>query len=280
MSIYRHETRVLSSIILQTIDILIYSSAYLSIAGFMMGIISCLLQGIKINPIIGIIMFLITFSVYNINRKTDEKEDFINHIKRFEFTKKFGQFLFLISIVAYLFALIIAGTYGIINLIITLIPLIFGSLYSVPILSSDYKYRRLKEIPVIKNVIVGIAWAIPPAFLPTYIASRSPTSLTLIICLFFYSLAFINSTLFDMRDVDGDRLAGVYTIPVIIGISKTILLLSIINGILGAIIIFTYYSKVIPFSHLVIIFFPFAMHKHIFFVLNISRRKNFSVTLS
>ncbi len=70
------------------IDCLIFSSTYLSIAGIMMCYISSELHGIPFNPITGIIMFLITFSVYNINRKTDVIEDAINNSLRTSFIKK------------------------------------------------------------------------------------------------------------------------------------------------------------------------------------------------
>lgn len=198
-------------------------------------------------------MFLIPFSVYNLNRKTDEMEDEINHVKRFKFIQKYGKYLYFASIFSYLVALMIAGMYGIIVLLIALIPLITGILYSVPLFPGNYRFRRLKEIPAIKNITLGLAWAITLSFLPVFMASEVPSGTTYIVFIFLYSFFFINTTFFDMRDVEGDRQAGVYTIPVLLGISKTILALSVINIILGAIVIIYYLKAETPFELIIIV---------------------------
>ena len=65
---------------------------------------SCFIQGIPCTPAL-IIMVLVSFSVYNLNRKTDEKEDEINHNERFSFTKKFEKHLFYAALVSYVVAL-------------------------------------------------------------------------------------------------------------------------------------------------------------------------------
>jgi|GEM_PF-3694454 len=56
-------------------DFLIFSSLFVGIAGMGMIYTSCLLQGIEPIPAILGIMLLVPFSVYNMNRKTDEEEE-------------------------------------------------------------------------------------------------------------------------------------------------------------------------------------------------------------
>ena len=43
----------------------------------------------------------------------------------------------------------------------------------------------------------------------------------MLIAYFVFNKVFINTVLFDVRDVEGDRLAGAVTIPVSLGIQKT-----------------------------------------------------------
>ncbi len=216
---------------------LIYSSIYLSAAGAAMIYISCVIQNIRCSFSLLAIVFLATFSVYNINRKTDEKEDAINHSDRYSFTSRYGKILSTSAILAYILAISLALFYGVKTALISAIPLICGILYSIAWLPKEFKYRRLKEIPFVKNLIVAFAWASTPAFLPVSSSSSNVDVVTLIVIIFFFTLVFINSVVFDMRDTEGDAASGIKTIPVIIGLPKTIKFLSGLNIFSGIIIL-------------------------------------------
>ncbi len=216
---------------------LIYSSIYLSSAGAAMVYISCVIQHVRCSFSLLAIMFLATFSVYNINRKTDEKEDAINHSDRYSFTRRYGKVLSTSAILAYTLAIALAFCYGVKTTLISAIPLICGILYSIAWLPERFKYRRLKEIPCVKNLIVAFAWASTPALLPVYSSSSNATVAVLIVIIFFFILVFINSVVFDMRDTEGDAASGVKTIPVTIGLPKTIKYLSGLNIFSGIIVL-------------------------------------------
>lgn len=211
-------------------DTLLYSSLYLCIAAVSMVYLSSVLQDVQVSLASCAIMFLVTFSVYNLNRSTDEDEDAINHSKRYAFTKKYAKVLMDLSIVTYIAAFLIAGMYGIVAVAITAIPLVNGILYSIPFLPQGFRYRRLKDIPFVKNFIVGLAWALPVALLPVLCAGCPLGEMTIAVGLFFFLLSFIDSTVFDIRDVKGDAETGVATIPVILGIPWTRILLSVMNA--------------------------------------------------
>lgn len=213
---------------------LVYSSAYLSLAGAAMVWISCAMQGLAFDPVAAGIMVLVTFSIYNLNRKTDESEDAINHAERYAFTKKYGRFLFYSAIAAYGIALLVSVLQGFDSLLITAIPLIGGVIYSIPLLPG---LRRLKEIPVMKSLIVAFAWAVPPALLPICHAGLHADISTAIVGVFYFSLVFINTVVFDMRDVEGDIVSGVRTIPVILGMRRTKIALTILNVCLGTAVV-------------------------------------------
>ncbi len=199
--------------------------------------ISCVIQHIRCSFSLLAIMFLATFSVYNINRKTDEKEDAINHSDRHSFTSRYGKVLSTSAILTYILAIALALCYGVKTALISVIPLICGILYSIAWLPKKFKYRRLKEIPFVKNLVVAFAWALTPALLPVYSVSSSVDAVTLIVIIFFFTLVFINSVVFDMRDTEGDAASGVKTIPVIIGLPKAIKFLSGLNIFSGVIIL-------------------------------------------
>jgi 4-hydroxybenzoate polyprenyltransferase len=129
-------------------------------------------------------------------------------------------------------------------ILISAVPLLSGLIYSTPIFPKGFRYRRLKEIPVAKSLLVAFAWALPPALLPVYIAGASPDLVTLAVILFFFSLVFINTVLFDIRDVEGDRATGVRTIPVCIGVTNTKILLTLVNILFGGAVVALLYSRI------------------------------------
>lgn len=232
--VYREKTeRLIVDKLKDVFHFLTYSSIYLSIAGGAMMYISCAIQQIPFSFTLFAIMFLVTFSVYNLNRKTDEEEDSINHLERFSFTKKYENTLYYSALIAYLVSLLFAMSHGIKALLITSIPLISGILYSCVWMPKELKYRRLKEIPGVKNFVVAIAWALTPTLLPAQFTSTGESMASFVIGAYFFSLVFINSVICDMRDIEGDAFSGVDTIPVMLGAQNTKTLLAALNLFIG-----------------------------------------------
>ena len=216
------------------IQLFVYSSLCLSITGAAMVYISCFLQGLPFDPAAAAILMLIVFAVYNLNRKTDEDEDLINHTERYAFTKKYESILFRSAIGAYIVAICHSALQGVDSLLVTAAPLIAGIVYSVPLFPAWFGFRRLKEVPVMKSLIVAFSWTIPTVLLPVCHAGLSANAATGIVGVFFFSQVFTNTVVFDLRDVEGDAASGVRTIPTVLGIGKTLLLLTGMNLTVGA----------------------------------------------
>ncbi|WP_332449364.1 UbiA family prenyltransferase [Methanoculleus sp.] len=219
------------------VRLIVYSSLYLAVAGAAMVYISCLLQDLPFDPVAAAILMLVVFAVYNLNRKTDEDEDAINHTERYTFTKNYGSILFRSAVGAYVVALCLSALLGLGSLLVTAAPLVAGIVYSVPLFPARFGFRRLKEVPLMKSLVVAFSWTIPPALLPVFHAALPVDIATSIVGVFFFSLVFTNTVIFDMRDVEGDTASGVRTIPTILGARRTSLLLTGINVSLGAVLV-------------------------------------------
>jgi len=215
------------------IHFLVFSSIFMGMQGWGLVYVAAFIQGVECSPGCIGIMFLLGFSVYNLNRKTDEKEDAVNHQDRYRFTKKYEKYLYTAAIGGCGFALALGALYGLLTFLMVLLPLILGILYSIPCLPPSTGYRRLKEIPVLKNLIVAIAWGIPLTFIPLFVTSTSVTLATAVSLVYLSSFVFIASTLPDIRDIEGDKLAGIRTIPVVIGAERTMTLITGINLMVG-----------------------------------------------
>jgi 4-hydroxybenzoate polyprenyltransferase len=219
------------------IDFLMFSSVYVALISVGMVYLSSCIQGIPLNAFSFVIPFLEVFAIYNFNNRTDEEEDIINRKGRYLFMKQHGRLLSALAISALILALVLSMLHGIMALAITCMPLVLGFLYSASVLPARIGYRRLKEVPLVKNLIVGFSWGLLPGMLPVLIAGANPDSRTFIIFLLFSMWGFVASIIPDIRDRAGDALSGIRTIPVIFGDKKAREFLLCANLIAGVVII-------------------------------------------
>jgi 4-hydroxybenzoate polyprenyltransferase len=211
------------------LDFLVFSSLFLALECIAMAYVSCYIQQLPFSMECLIIPFLIAFAIYNLNRKTDEDEDAINRQDRYSFTKKYERSLYGISLAGIGISLVLSALHNIAAVLVTLIPFICGTLYSVRWLPPGLPYRRLKEIPFVKNIMVGFAWSFFLGLLPVALNNSSPDIRTVIMCLLFFFWGIMASTIPDIRDRIGDEKTGVRTIPVIYGEKKTKGILTLMN---------------------------------------------------
>jgi 4-hydroxybenzoate polyprenyltransferase len=221
----------------KAIEFLLYSSGYIGIMAVAMTYTSSSLQNLPWNPSAAIILSCVVFSVYNLNRKTDAAEDALNHAGRFSFTSRFARPLFFLALAAYSGALILAAAAGPASALLAAVPLLAGIIYSVPLLPGFCHYQRVKEIPVMKNIVVAGSWAITFSFLPAFLAGTIPDIQSLVVFVLIFEYVFIASVLPDIRDRQGDAVTQVYTIPVLIGVNKTRLFLTAFNLVVAAVLL-------------------------------------------
>lgn len=214
-------------------DFLIFSSLLLCFECIAMAYISCTIQDLPWDPMLVVIPFFVAFSIYNLNRKTDEDEDAVNRLDRFAFTKRYEVPLYYGALLFLGLALVLSALSGIPSLLATAAPFILGTLYSFRLLPEGFGYRRLKEIPAVKNITVGLAWGVLLSFLPVFFWHREPGLETVITFLLFFMWGFMASMIPDIRDRAGDARADVRTIPVIFGEQKTKRILTGVLILLG-----------------------------------------------
>ncbi len=207
---------------------LISTSLFLAINGSFKVFFSGLLYNMFASTMV-VITFLTTFTTYGLNRLTDLKEDSINAPERGKSIKKI-ELIFKISVaLSFLLSLVLGFFESILILPILLFALFMGILYSVRL---SRKIPRLKDITGVKNFTVAFSWAVNSTFFPLIYLTNQKIVLILLIFYIFFIKSYINSIIFDIRDVEGDRMSGVRTIPVSLGREKTKILLIILNSTL------------------------------------------------
>lgn len=200
----------------------------------------------QVSTAIMIAAFLATFSVYTLNKVTDQTEDAINRPE----TSKNPKYYLAASITALFLSLGVGLTAGPWIDLVLITPLIIGIFYSIKLTK---KMPRLKEIVGVKSILVAFSWAFTGSILP---ALTSPVNQELIALFFIYIFInlLVNTILFDGLDLKGDKASGVKTIPLAIGIRNTKKLLITIHSLLIAWLAYTLYRGLFTGSMPALIF--------------------------
>jgi len=112
---------------------------------------------LEVSPSIPICsaVFLMTFSLYSLNKLTDIKEDKINMPERLNFLKGRRNLIIIYSVVAYLLCILLTFLDNPSSAFVVFVPLIANAFYGSRLLPG---LPRLKDIPVMKNIVVAISW--------------------------------------------------------------------------------------------------------------------------
>jgi 4-hydroxybenzoate polyprenyltransferase len=172
------------------------------------------------------VVFMLAFGTYTLDRLTESKEDTINMPVRRQFLFNYRKFFFCSALIAYVISITIVLMVDPKMIFILLVPLIANVIYGSRIFPG---LPRLKDIPVMKNTVVAVSWTLVTTLLPMISISHGFDGKMIAIFYFMLVKSFINSVLYDMRDIDGDKESGVRTIPVILGIRKSSSILFVLN---------------------------------------------------
>ena len=95
----------------------------------------------------------------------------------------------------------------------------------------------LKDIPGSKTLFVALAWGAVISLLPALAVNQRMNVSTGIAFLFVFILVFVRSAFFDIADIQGDRIVGKETLPIIIGEGRTRNLLKLLLGVLAVLLL-------------------------------------------
>ena len=100
-----------------------------------------------------------------------------------------------------------------------LIMSLLGLSYNLKIMSLQSEkgqISRIKDIPGSKTILITIAWGIVTCLLPAMKHQSGFMSVTMA-CLFVMALVFARTAFFDILAIQGDRITGKETLPILLG---------------------------------------------------------------
>lgn len=241
--------------LLPTISLL-KSSVLVSISGALRIYIASLLLLAEVSILNCLAGGLIVYAVYTLDRALESTEDAINRSELNGANKKLALF---VCLVTFAFGCYVLNTSGL--LFIALMPLITGYLYSKG-LNFGKLNLKLKGGLGIKNLVVGLTWG-------TFIASIAgvglESSLPVLLVFFYYgSKLFINSAIYDFKDVKGDLMAGIKTLPVSFGEKNTRKLLLVLHIISHSLLASAIIIHLLAFEPVIVLYSFFIGILYIF----------------
>jgi len=173
-----------------------------------------------------VMSMLYVLSMHTLNNLIGRKADYYNDPDRASFYKKHQTLLSFLAVSAGGAGLLTAYSAGLTSFLVLLSMSIMGLSYNLRIIPerlAEGRYRSIRDIPGSKTALISLAWGVVTSILPAlslHLKAGIPVVFALSV-----SMVFVRTAFFDILDMQGDRIVGKETIPIILGEKKTMRLL-------------------------------------------------------
>ncbi len=223
--------RFYNPIILKFINFLLKTNILLSLGAGCLTFACVRLEGLKYHNSFShaVIAMVYVLSMQIINNLFTIKSDRYNNPDRAAFYKKNMVPLSVLSAVSGAAGLVLAFSDNYFSFFILAVMSILGLLYNRKIFSvftKTSKIKSIKDIPGSKTILIALAWGIVTSILPA--VSESIKISVIPVFLFSSGLVFARTAFFNTLEMQGDRITGKETLPILLGEKKSIRLIKII----------------------------------------------------
>ncbi len=215
---------------------------------------------------------LYILSMHILNNLTGRAENRYNDPDREAFYRRYKIPLTGMAIAAGTIGLVAAYQMG---------PIPFWALLSMSLLGLSYnlrvipkrwapnlKIRCIRDLPGSKTILIALAWGVVTAWLPALAEAKGQWGISLAVFIWATGIVFCRTAYFDILDMQGDRIVGKETIPILLGPARSfkmlklllsaMILLPIVLAGLGGLAPLAYLLAIPPFLLWAII----AAHEH------------------
>jgi 4-hydroxy-3-methylbut-2-enyl diphosphate reductase len=208
------------------------------------------------------ISILFVQSMHILNHLIGSNSDQYNDPERAHFYRTYRVLLSLLAIISGGAGLVVAFTLGALPFVLLLVMSLLGLSYNlrlIPKQLAKIKYRRIRDVPGSKTVLIAMAWGMVTAVLPALSLSAQLNWMTGLIFLWSAGTVFVRTALFDILDMQGDRIVGKETIPILLGEKRSKRLLKVVLAVLIAALFLSAAFQLISGLGFVLIICPAAM---------------------
>nr|WP_319492078.1 4-hydroxy-3-methylbut-2-enyl diphosphate reductase [uncultured Desulfobacter sp.] len=213
----RGKLRAVVNVLMKTNIILAAGAACLTLG-------TALISGAKDPGVPAAIAMFYILSMQIMNNMMSIGADTYNKPDRAELYKENKHRLLLVAFLSGAIGLLLAWTRGWGYFTVLLVMMLLGMTYSrtiFPSFSSGRKIYRLKDVPGSKTILIALAWGVVTSLMPG-ISLKAHPALTLVAFIFATGLSFARTAFMDILAVQGDRIAGRETLPILLGKKKSL----------------------------------------------------------
>ncbi|MCK5096960.1 MAG: UbiA family prenyltransferase, partial [Desulfobacteraceae bacterium] len=251
----------LSSVFYKTRDFLLHTNIMLAAGAGSMTYACSKIQNFENIFIHAAIAFFYILSMHVLNNLFAIKSDQYNNPDRALLYKTnyplFGTTTCIFGAVG----LFLSFTTSITSFALLLTMSILGLSYNLKIIPPFFrikKIKRIKDIPGAKTVLIAMAWGTVTSILPAISNSGNIFS-AFIAFVFSTGLVFATTALLDILGIQGDRITGRETVPILVGEKKSILIIKYVLISISIILIATSLSGIIHNLGFFLVILPLLM---------------------
>ena len=215
---------------------LLLTNLYISIGAGCLCFASAALLGIRPFSSYAIIAMFYVQAMHTLNHLTGRRSDRFNDPERASFYARHQVFLTALAIILGTACLWLAFRIGPIPFVVLLLMSLAGLSYNLTIIPRSVfkgRYRRLKDLPGSKTILIALAWGVVTSLFPSLSHYGALNTGTVLVFFWSMGLVFVRTAFFDILDMQGDRIVGKETIPILLGEKRTLRLLKAILLFIG-----------------------------------------------
>jgi len=179
---------------------------------------------------------LYVMSMHILNYLTGRAEDSYNDPDRERFYSRHKLILTAMALAAGALGLVAAFQMGPLPFWTLLAMSVLGLSYNLRLkperIWAGYRFRRIKDFPGSKTILIALAWGVATAVLPALENPQGQWTSGALAFVWVTGLAFCRTAFFDILDMQGDRIVGKETIPILLGSKRALLLIKTILSII------------------------------------------------
>ena len=231
-------------------EFMVESTLYLSLGAVSMCYVSLIFLCDSPSSTILLIAFFYVFGVHVFNRYNERLKDEFSDPARTRFFRDYGKALIISATIASFACLYLSYVLGVKDFILLMFSYLMGVLYRLRIvperLHNFTRYKRFKDLPGSKDIFVSLAWAWVIVVIPMLAQEIYFSYKSISILLFVILTVFIRSVVFDIVSIEGDRIIGRETIPILLGPKRTQTMLLILTVIIGLFMSLSTFFELVP----------------------------------
>lgn len=211
------------STLYRAFSVIVKSNIYIALGGACLTFASMRLLRLPFRLPAVLLSFSLVLAVYNLNIFADRATLLLTQPSRHRFLLAHRPQLYGLSALSLVSAFILAAVLGPAAVILTVFTLLSGLAYSFTFLPSTLPGARLKNLTGLKEFFSSLGWGVMTVLIPVLSTAGSHPGVipVAVVFLLVFSILFVRSVLFAIRDLEGDRLVGRETVPVVLGVART-----------------------------------------------------------